>query len=89
MHLLDVTLRDGWPVLALATAVGPRSKQAIGADRQAILKAIREARRDELYAMHGEDWRAHEQQAPGGFFGVSATQNEQQMLEQAERMLSQ
>ena len=89
MRLLDITRRDGWPVLVLATAVGPRSKQAIGTSREGILKAIREARRDELYAMHGEDWRRYEERAPDGFFGVSTTQNEQQMLEQAERMLSQ
>ena len=89
MRLLEITRRNGLPVLEFATAVGPRSKQAFGANCRDILRAIREAGRDELYAMHGEGWRAHEQRAPDGFCGVSATQNEQQMLEQAERMLSQ
>ena len=87
MRLLDVTRKDGWPVLVLATAVGPRSKQAIGIGPHSLLKAIREARRDELYAFHGEDWRRHEERAPNGFFGVSATQTEIDMVQHAERLM--
>lgn len=53
--------------------------------RHLVLLKIREARRDFLYFLHGDDWRQHDK---GKFFSATETPEEEEIVNEAIRLLN-